>query len=566
MRRWKRWLPGFQILSDYKAAWFPHDVMAGLVLATMLVPVGIAYALASGVPGIYGLYATIVPLLAYALFGPSRILVLGPDSSLAPVILAVVLPLSGGDATRAVAIASMMALVSGLVCVLIGVLRLGFITELLSKPIRYGYMNGIALTVLISQLPKLLGFSIDDAGPLRDVMRITESILGGQVNWTSFAVGAGTLAAILLLKPYKRIPGLLLAVVAATIVVGILNLDATAGVKVLGALPQGLPSFALPIISFAQLDDVIIGGCAVAMVAFADTSVLSRTYAAKMRTPVDPNQEMIGLGAANLAAGLFQGFPISSSSSRTPVAEAAGAKTQLTGVVGAIAVALLLMFAPNLLKDLPSSALAAVVIAAAIGLFEFADLRRIFRIQQWEFWLSIICFVGVAVFGVIPGIGIAIVIAVIEFLWDGWRPHFAVLGRVDGVRGYHDIARYPAARRIPGLVLFRWDAPLFFANAELFHQRVLDAIAESPSPVRRIIVTAEPVTSIDVTSADMLAELEHALTESGIELRFAEVKDPVKDKLKRFELFDRFGAADFYPTIGSAVDAYLEEHAVDWKP
>jgi high affinity sulfate transporter 1 len=566
MRHWKRWLPGLQVLSEYQAAWLPRDVMAGLVLATMLVPVGIAYALASGVPGIYGLYATIVPLLAYALFGPSRILVLGPDSSLAPVILAVVLPLSGGDAMRAVVLASMMAVVSGLVCVLIGVLRLGFVTELLSKPIRYGYMNGIALTVLISQLPKLLGFSIDGAGPLRNVARIIQKILGGQVNWTSCAVGAGTLAAILLLKRYKRIPGLLIAVVVATIVVGVLNLDATAGVKVLGPLPQGLPSFALPTISFAHLDNVIIGGCAVAMVAFADTSVLSRTYAAKMRTPVNPNQEMIGLGAANLAAGLFQGFPISSSSSRTPVAEAAGSKTQLTGVVGAVAVALLLMFAPNLLKSLPSSALAAVVIAAAIGLFEIADLRRIFRIQQWEFWLSIVCFVGVAVFGVIPGIGIAIVIAVIEFLWDGWRPHFAVLGRVDGIRGYHDITRYPAARRIPGLVLFRWDAPLFFANAELFHQRILEAIAHSPTPVRRIIVTAEPVTSIDVTSADMLAEFEHALTESGIELRFAEMKDPVNDKLKRVELFDRFGAADFYPTIGSAVDAYLKEHAVDWKP
>jgi high affinity sulfate transporter 1 len=566
MSRWKRWLPGLQILSEYKAPWLPRDVMAGLVLATMLVPVGIAYALASGVPGIYGLYATIVPLLAYAIFGPSRILVLGPDSALAPVILAVVLPLSAGDAMRAVILASMMAVVSGLVCVLIGVLRLGFVTELLSKPIRYGYMNGIALTVLISQLPKLFGFSIEGAGPLRDIVSIAKGVLGGQPNWSSFAVGAGTLAAILLLKPYKRIPGLLLAVVAATIVVDILNLSATAGVKVLGPLPQGLPSFALPMISYAHLKDVIIGGCAVAMVAFADTSVLSRTYAARLGTSVDPNQEMIGLGAANLAAGLFQGFPISSSSSRTPVAETAGAKTQLTGIVGAIAVALLLLCAPNLLKDLPSSALAAVVIAAAIGLFEFADLRRIFRIQQWEFWLSIVCFVGVAVFGVIPGIGIAIVIAVIEFLWDGWRPDYAVLGRVDGIRGYHDVTRYPAARRIPGLVLFRWSAPLFFANAELFHQRLLDAIADSPTPVRRIIITAEPVTSIDVTSADMLAELEHTLTESGIELRFAEMKDPVKDKLKRFELFDRFGIANFYPTIGSAVDAYLQEHAVDWKP
>lgn len=566
MEGWKRWLPGLQTAANYQPAWLVNDLMAGLMLTAMLVPVGIAYALASGVPGIYGLYATIVPLLAYALFGPSRILVLGPDSSLAPVIFAVVFPLSAGNPMRAVALASMMAIVSGLVCILIGAFRLAFVTELLSKPIRYGYMNGIALTVLISQTPKLFGFSINSVGPVRDIVRIGQGIFGGQANWTAFAVGVSTLIAIFLLKPFKRIPGLLLAVIAATIVVDVMNLSATAGVKVLGPLPQGLPSFALPMITYADLKEVIVGGCAVAMVAFADTSVLSRTFAAKTRTVVDPNQEMIGLGAANFAAGLFQGFPISASSSRTPVVEAAGAKTQLTGVVGAIAVGILLLFAPNLLKDLPSSALAAVVIAAATGLFEFADLRRIFRIQRWEFWLSIVCFIGVAVFGVIPGIGIAILIAVIEFLWDGWRPDFAVLGRVAGIRGYHDVERYPDARRVPGLVLFRWAAPLFFANAELFHQRVLEAIAESPTPVRRIIVTAEPVTSIDVTAADMLAELAHALTESGVELRFAEMKDPVKDKLKRFELLEHFGATNFYPTIGAAVDAYLHEHAIDWTP
>jgi high affinity sulfate transporter 1 len=566
MNGWKRWLPGLQILSRYEARWLSHDLMAGLVLTTMLVPVGIAYAVASGVPGINGLYATIVPLLAYALFGPSRILVLGPDSSLAPVILAVVLPLSGGDPMRAVALASTMAIVSGLVCILVGVMRLGFVTELLSKPIRYGYMNGIALPVLISQLPKLFGFSVDGVGPLRDVAQIAESVLGGRANWTAFAVGAGTLTAILLLKRFERIPGILIAVVGATVAVGACGLDEGAGVKVLGPLPQGLSSFALPWINLADLGDVVIGACAVAMVAFADTSVLSRTYAAKTRSQVDPNQEMVGLGAANLAAGLFQGFPISSSSSRTPVAEASGGKTQLTGVVGAVGVALLLLLAPNLLENLPTSALAAVVIASAIGLFEFDDLRRIFRIQRWEFWLSVVCFLGVAVVGVIPGIGLAIVIAVIEFLWDGWRPHYAVLGRVNGIRGYHDIKRYPDARLIPGLVLFRWDAPLFFANAELFHQRVLEAVASSPTPVRRIIVAAEPVTSIDVTSADMLAELEQTLRASRIELRFAEMKDPVKDKLKRFELLERFGAANFHPTMGDAVDAYLEEHSVDWKP
>jgi high affinity sulfate transporter 1 len=564
MNNLTRWLPGLQILTRYEAAWFPRDLMAGLVLTTMLVPVGIAYAVASGVPGIYGLYATIVPLLAYALFGPSRILVLGPDSSLAPVILAVVLPLAAGNPERAVTVASLMAVVSGLVCILIGTLRLGFVTELLSKPIRYGYMNGIAFTVLISQLSKLLGFSIESKGPLSDLVQIGRALLDSQVNLTAFGIGAGTLALILVLKPFQRIPGILIAVVAATLVVGLLGLDQSAGVKVLGPLPQGLPSLALPWVGFDALSQVMIGGCAVAMVAFADTSVLSRTYAAKTRAPVDPNQEMVGLGAANLAAGLFQGFPISSSSSRTPVAEAAGAKTQLTGVVGAVAVAMLLILAPNLLQSLPSSALAAVVIAAAIGLFEFADLGRIFRIQQWEFWLSIVCFAGVASLGVIPGIGLAILLAVIEFLWDGWRPHHAVLGRVDGLRGYHDLKRYPEARLIPGMVLFRWDAPLFFANAELFSQCVRAAAAQSPTAAKRIVVAAEPVTSIDVTSADMLEELEQRLRESGIELRFAEMKDPVKDKLKRFELFDRFGT--FYPTIGAAVDAYLEDFSVDWRP
>jgi len=563
---WKRWVPGLQLLGRYEAAWLPNDVAAGLVLATMLVPVGIAYAVASGLPGIHGLYATIVPLLAYALFGPSRILVLGPDSALATLILAVVLSLSLGDPARAVVLASLMAVVSGLVCILAGVLRLGFVTELLSKPIRYGYMNGIAFSVLISQLPKLFGFSIEGGGPLRDLALTGESLLDGKTNWVALSVGAGTLATILALKPFKRIPGVLIAVVGATLVVGAFGLDQRAGVQVLGSLPQGLPSFALPWIGWADLGQVVIGGCAVAMVSFADTSVLSRTYAAKTRTHVDPNQEMVGLGAANLAAGLFQGFPISSSSSRTPVAEAAGARTQLTGVVGAVAVALLLLLAPNLLEKLPGSALAAVVIAAAIGLFEITDLRRIFRIQRWEFWLSMVCFAGVATLGVVQGIGLAIVIAVIEFLWDGWRPHHAVLGRVDGIRGYHDIKRYPAARLIPGLVLFRWDAPLFFANAELFHQRVMDAIAQSPTPVRRILVAAEPVTSVDVTAADVLSDLQQALTDAHIELRFAEMKDPVKGKLKRFELFDRFGAASFHATLGEGVDAYLEEHSVDWHP
>ena len=561
---WARWLPGLQLLRGYQAGWLRHDIAAGLVLTTMLVPVGIAYAVASGVPGIYGLYATIVPLLAYALFGPSRILVLGPDSSLAAVILAVVLPLSGGDPARAIALASMMAIVSGTVCVLAGVARLGFVTELLSKPIRYGYMNGIALTVLISQLPNLLGISIESTDPVRSLWAIVAAVLDGRANLVAFAVGAAGLVLILLLKGHPRVPAMLVAVLGATAVVALFDLDARAQVAVLGALPQGLPVFAIPWLTAADIEPVLIGGLAVALVSFADTSVLSRTYAARTRTRVDSNQEMVGLGAANLAAGLFQGFPISSSSSRTPVAEAAGARTQLTGVVGALGVAALLLAGPDLLRHLPNSALAAVVIASAIGLIEITDLRRIYRIQRWEFWLSIVCTVGVAVLGAIPGIGLAIVIAVIEFLWDGWRPHSAVLGRAAGLKGYHDMQRHPEARLIPGLVLFRWDAPLFFANAEWFRDRVLDAVAASPTSVRWLVVAAEPVTSVDVTAADVLAELNKALRDAGITLCFAEMKGPVKDKLKRFGLFSLLGEQTFFPTLGAAVSAYLKAHPVDW--
>jgi high affinity sulfate transporter 1 len=565
MKHWIHWLPGLDTLRRYETAWLPHDIFAGIVLATMLVPVGIAYAVASGLPGIYGLYATIVPLLVYALFGPSRILVLGPDSALAGVILGVVTPLSGGDPLRAATLAGMMAIVSGMVCILAGIVRLGFVTELLSKPIRYGYMNGIALTVLISQLPKLFGFSIESEGPLRSLWAIASAILEGRTNWVAFGIGLATLIVILLLKNSKRMPGILIAVVGATVVVGALDLGALYGVRVLGPLPEGLPGFVVPWIGYGDIFPVLIGGCAIALVSFADTSVLSRAYAARLGSRVDANQEMVGLGAANLATGFFQGFPISSSSSRTPVAEAAGACTQLTSVVGALAIALLLLAAPNLLRHLPTAALAAVVIAAAIGLIEVADLKRIYRIQRWEFWLAIVCFVGVAVLGVIPGIGLAIGIAIAEFLWDAWRPHSAVLGRAHGVKGYHDITRYPDARRIPGLVLFRWDAPLFFANAEFFKERVLDAVATSPPPVRWLVVAAEPVTSVDVTACDMVAELDQALHAQGIELCFAELKDPVKDKLKRFGLFEQLGENYFFPTIGVAVSHYLETNNVEWE-
>ena len=564
-RGWQRFFPGLALLKHYKASWFYHDFFAGIVLGTMLVPIGVAYAVASGLPGIYGLYASIIPLIVYAFLGPSRILVLGPDSSLTAIVLAVILSASAGDPHKAISLASMMAIVAGLLCLLAGFARLGFVTELLSKPIRYGYMNGIALTVMMSQLPNLFGLPSSKDGPFSGLMVAFSGMIDERVNWMTFALGLSTLIIILLLKRFNRIPGFLVAVVISTVTVAIFDLSTTHHVLVLGSMPQGLPAFSIPWIEPGDVLPVLMGGFAIALVSFADTSILSRSYAARDGGYIDQNQEMVALGAANFVAGFFQGFAVSSSSSRTPIAQIAGAKTQVTGMVGALFVAAVLFFSSDFLSKIPESALAAVVITAAWSLLEFSDLKRIYRIQRWEFWLSMFCLIAVIIFGVIPGISLAIVVAIIEFLWESWRPHSAILGRVDGLKGYHDIKRYADAKTIPGLILFRWDAPLFFANAELFHQRVLAAIAASESPIKWVVVAAEPVTNLDITASDVVADLFQILKQSGVKLNFSEMKDPVKDKLKRFELFDLIGQDSFFPTVGAAVKSYIDTHEVDWQ-
>ena len=560
-----KWVPGVRTLRIYRRSWLPRDLVAGIVLTALLVPAGMGYAEASGLPAIYGLYATIVPLVVYAILGPSRILVLGPDSSLAPLIAAAILPLAAGAPEEAVALAGMLAILSGLLCVLAALAKLGFITDLLSKPVRYGYMNGIALTVLLSQLPKLFGFSVDANGVIPEATAFIRGVADGETNTAALIIGLACLLVILGFKRWRpRIPGVLVAVVGATVAVGAFGLAQRYHLSVVGPLPKGLPSFQVPSVSASNLDALLAGAIGIALVSFADTSVLSRTFAIRGGYRVDPNQELVALGAANVVSGLFQGFSVSSSSSRTPVAEAAGAKTQVTGLVGASAIALMLLFFPNLVRNLPDSALAAVVISAAIGLIEVAGVRKLYRLRRMEFALSIACFLGVAVLGVIEGIFIAVGLALLDFIRRAWRPYDAVLGRVDGLKGYHDVARHPDAKRIPGLVLFRWDAPLFFANAEVFADRLRLAIASSPTPVRWVIVAAEPVTDLDTTAADVLQQLDEELAAEGVDLRFAEMKGPVKDRLKRYALFERFGADHFYPTIGTAVDAYVDEAGIKW--
>jgi high affinity sulfate transporter 1 len=560
-----RWLPGIGALRSYRLAWLPHDLAAGVILTAVLVPVAMGYAEAAGLQPIYGLYATAVPLVAYAVFGPSRILVLGPDSALVAMIAATILPLAPDSPAQAAALAAMLAIFAGLLCILAGLARFGFITELLSKPIRYGYLNGIALTLLVSQLPKLFGFSVNASSLIPVMVGFVQGVLAGSTVPAALAIGLASLAVILGIKRWRpKAPGVLVAVIGATAVVTVFDLAERAGVAVVGPLPQGLPSFGIPMVPRGDLEALAAGAIAMALVSFAGTSVLSRTLAQRGRYPVDQNQEIIALGAANVASGLFQGFSVSSTLSRTPVAESAGAKTQVTGLVAAACIGLLLVFFPGLLKNLPAAALGAIVISASLSLIDVSSVLRLYRSRGSEFALSVVCFLGVAFLGVIQGIFIAVGLALLSFIWRAWRPHSAVLGRVLSVKGYHDITRYPQAKRVPGLILFRWDAPLFFANAEAFRESVLLAIAESPTPPRWVVVAAEPVTDVDVTAADLLAELDNELARDGIELCFAEMKDPVKDRLRRYGIFTQSGSTRFFPTLGQAVGRYLEETGVKW--
>jgi high affinity sulfate transporter 1 len=558
-------MPIIAVLKNYQLPWLLQDIVAGLVLTAILIPAGMGYSEAAGLPAIYGLYATIVPLIAYAIFGPSRILVLGPDSALIPLISATILPLSNGNPLQAIAIAGVLAILSGIICIVAGLARFGFITELLSKPIRYGYLNGIAVTILIGQLPKIFGFSVSGNTIWEALIGFVQGVQEGKTNTTALAIGLSCLLMILVIKRIApKISGVLIVVVVATIVSSLFDLAQRSGISVVGVLPQGLPMFQVPNIAPIKFDTLFSSALAIALVSYADLSVLSRTFAIRGGYKVDRNQELIALGIANIAAGLFQGFSVSSSASRTPVAEAAGSKTQITGVVGAICLAIVLWFAPMLLRDLPQAALSAVVISAGIAIFEIRGTLRLYQLRRFEFFLSIVCFCGVAILGVIQGIFSAVVLALIAFVWSAWRPHYAVLGRIDGIKGYHDVSRHPEARHIPGLVIFRWDAPLFFANAETFCEQVWQAVMTAPTTTRWVLVAAEPVTDIDLTAADAIAELDKTLCEAHIELCFAEMKGPTKDRLKRYGLFTKIGKDDFFPTIGQAVDMYLEVNKVEW--
>jgi high affinity sulfate transporter 1 len=555
----QRWVPGIAVVKRYQRSWLRFDLVAGVVLAAILVPQGMAYAELAGLPAVTGLYTTIACLIGYALFGPSRILVLGPDSSVAPLIFAAIAPLLvTNDPAEAVALAGMMALMVGAIEVGLGLGKLGFVADLLSKEVQVGYMNGLAVTIIVGQLPKLFGFSTDADGFVDECKAFVQGL--HKTNTTALAVGLATLAVLLIIpRVSKRIPAVLVAVVGATAVTGLLGLAAE-GVKTVGTLPQGLPAPTFPSVPLDTLGALFLGSLGIVLVSLTDTIATSTAFAARRGDEVDPNQEMIGMGAANIFAGLFQGFAISASSSRTAVAEQAGSKSQVTGLAGAAIVALLLLFLNGLLKNLPQPALAAVVIGAALSLFNIAILRTYFRIRRSALVISLIATLGVILFGVLDGILIAIALSILLFFRRSWWPEGEVLGRVRELDGLHRADLFPDAQEAEGVVVYRWEAPLFFANAGIFRQEIRKL--ERRRKPRWIVLQCEAITDIDVTAADMLDKLDKELNDKDVNVVFVEMRSRIQDLLERYGLFATFTRAHVYPSIDIAVrEIQAEERA-----
>ncbi len=560
-----RWVPGLQVISSYRRQWLLKDVIAGVVLTTLLVPQGMAYAELAGLPPITGLYTSILCLLGYAAFGPSRILVLGPDSSLGPMIAATILPLMAakGDAKRAVALASVLAIMVGAIMILAAVAKLGFIADLISKPTMIGYMNGLALTILIGQLPKLLGFKVEADDLIQEITGFVKGLANGDAVPAAATVGIAAVVLIVVLQRWlPKIPAVLIAVVLAIAASTVFHL-ADHGVSLVGVLPKGFPPLTIPSVRLSDLGPLFAGALGIALVSLADTISTASAFAARTGQEVRGNGEMIGIGAANLAAGLFQGFPVSTSGSRTAVAERSGAKTQLAGVTGAALIILMIVLVPGLFRNLPQPALAAVVITAALSLADIPATVRLWRQRKAEFLLSIAAFLGVALLGVLPGIVIAVVLSILNVFRRAWWPYATVLGRVKGVEGYHDIHFYPEAEHLPGLVIYRFDGPLFFANATRFRDEIRRLAQAEPKP-SWILIAAEPVTDVDTTAADMLTELDEALNAQGISLVFAELKDPVRAKIERYGLTRTIDPHHFFPTITAATAAFRDETGTQW--
>jgi len=558
-RSMERWLPAIALARQYQKSWLRADILAGVTVCALLIPQGMAYGELAGVEPVAGLYAALGAMLFYALVSRTRVVMVGPEAGVAIIVAATLAPLAGGDPIRYAALAGALALLVAGVLVIGGLVRVGFIVDFVSKPVLSGYIIGAAFIIIASQLGKLFGISLEEEDFFPKIWELITKL--DQTHRLTFVLGLVCIALLLVLRRLvPKAPSALIVLVLATAGSAVFDLDEH-GVAVLGEIPAGLPSLTVPDIGLGDVRLLFPASLGIALLAFTEGILTARVFAEKREESVDANQELLAFGAANLGAAFTQGFPIGVSQSRTVVDDDAGGKTQLVGVVAAVLVALFLLFFTRLLEPLPSVTLGAIVVVASLGLIEIGPLRVLRRVDRREFAIAIVALAGVLVLGILSGILVAVALSILMLLARITRPHDAVLASVEGVDGFHGIEGAGAVQAVPGLIVYRFDAPLFFANAPSFLARVEQLAADADPPLQRIVINAEPMVTVDTTAADMLLKLREELGHRGITLALARADAPFREMLQRTGVAAAIGEENFYPSVRAAVQAYVDSRA-----
>lgn len=550
--------PGVAQFRGYQRSFLRGDVMGGLTVAAYLVPQVMAYATLAGLPAVNGLWCALVPLVVYAFFGTSRLLSAGPESTTALMTVTAVAPLAAGDTATYVSMAAILAIMVGAACLFAGLIRLGFLADLLSRPVLVGYMAGLALIMIFSQLGKLTGAPVEGDGIIDQIKSLVA--VRHHVHTPTLAFSLAVLVVLMIFaKTIPRLPGPLFAVLMATAAVGVFGLD-KAGIKVIGTVPGGLPEFGLSHITLrgGDLGNLMAVAVGIAIVGFADTVLTAGTFSARDGSKIDANAELRAMGIYNMGTALAQGFPVSSSASRTALGFLVGARTQMYSLVAMGCLLVILLTAHGVLAKFPTAALGALVVFAGLRLIEIPEFKRLFKFRRSEFMIAVITVVSVLLFGVLYGVVAAVGISILNLLRRVARPHDGVLGFVPGLAGMHDVDDFPEAELEPGLMIYRYDAPLFFANSDNFVSRALYSVDANPEAVQWFILNAESNVEVDLTGLDALRFLRQTLVDRGVVFGMARVKQDLRDALERADLLEEIGPENIYPTLPTAVQAYRD--------
>ncbi|SHJ33210.1 high affinity sulphate transporter 1 [Tessaracoccus bendigoensis DSM 12906] len=559
-RLWEKLLPGVVVLRGYERSWLRGDLVSGVTVAAYLIPQVMAYAVIAGLPAVVGLWAVLAPMVIYAVLGTSRQLSIGPESTTALMTAAGVgaLVASAGGAAQYAEVAAMMAIAVGVVCIVGWALRLGFLAALLSRPVLIGYMAGIAVMMIVSQLGKVTKIEVTGDDTLGEVVDFATRL--GETHVPTMLMSLVVLALLFLSwRLLPRAPGPLIVLLGAAAVVAVLGHERL-GLDVVGEVPAGLPTPRFPGLGDLTVWALLPAAVGIAVVGYSDNVLTSRAFAAKRDEHIDPGQELLALGSANIASGIFQGFPVSSSGSRTVLGDSVGSRTQLHSLVAVLCVVACLLFAGPVLSSFPDAALGALVIYAAVRLIYVGEIRRIARFRRSELILTLLTTVCVVAFGVLVGVGIAVGLSLLDLIRRMARAHDGILGYVPGVPGMHDVDDYPDAVQVPGLVVYRYDSPLFFANAEDFLTRAEAAVDDAAAPVRWFLMNAEANVEVDLTAVDILEQLRQRLAIRGIVFAMARVKQDLQVQLDAAGFADEVGQDRIFATLPTAVRAYADWH------